>query len=112
MDRRFAENLLEQLAILTVTIEDISRKIPVEHKKLVAKDLGTLLKSCIEMEMGIGSRVPDLHPMYLGLENFSKLRKKHENPEYPVEAPSEEEIKKAEEQWLKIRKVTWNKHAT
>jgi hypothetical protein len=112
MDRKFAENLLEHLAILTITIEDISRKIPVENRKLVARDLGTLLKSCIEMQMDIGNRVPDLHPMYLGLGNFSKLRKKHENPEYPVEIPTEEEIKKAEEQWLKIRKVTRNKHAT
>ncbi len=104
MDREFAENLLEQLAILEVTIEEISRKIPVELRKLISKDLGTLIKCCAEMEMDIGSKEPDLHPMFLGLENFSNLRKKHENPKHPVERPSDEEIKKANELWVKIKK--------
>ena len=103
MDRKTADNILEELAIISVTIENLSRKISKESRKEIAKDLGTLLKACTSIESEIGFKIPDIHPHYLGWENYSQLRKKHEDPEHPVVLPTEEQLEQAREQWSKIQ---------
>ncbi|MFC6440632.1 hypothetical protein [Bowmanella sp. JS7-9] len=105
MEKKAAEKILEELAIISVNIEKLSKKVSVENRKLFSKDLGSLMKACCAIESEIGFIVPELHPHYLGWENYSNLRKKHEDPNFPIDFPSTQQLQDACEQWDRIKKA-------
>ena len=108
MDKEIAESMLDQIARNLMAINKLSNIIDkvgeVQDRKLYTPVLKELLSSNYELQLQIGHHYPDLDPMLLGLENFTSLRKKYEDPEYPVRMPPKEELDKARTSWLKIQK--------
>ena len=102
-----AEKLLEQIARNSVAIEELSRVlggiVELQNRKLFTPQLKELTSSNLELQDQIGKKCPELHPYFLGLENFSKLRKKYEDPENPITLPSKEDIESAKAFWLRMK---------
>ncbi|WP_371192903.1 hypothetical protein [Glaciecola sp. SC05] len=107
MDKDDIEIMLEQIArnhVATINLSYILGKlVPVEDRKVFGPMLKELLKSNYDLQHQIGWKFPELHPDYLGLENFAALRKKYEIPELPVKMPTQDDIATAKEQWQKIQ---------
>jgi hypothetical protein len=104
-----AERLLEQVARNSVAIEKLSRVlggiVEPKDRKLFTPQLKELTSSNLDLQDQIGKKCPELHPYFLGLESFSKLRKKYEDPENPITLPTKENIEGAKAFWLKIKKA-------
>ena len=107
MDKLDVEIMLEQIARNHSAIINLSlilgKLVQPEDRKVFGPMMKELLKSNYELQHQIGWKFPELHPDYLGLENFATLRKKYEIPELPVKMPSQEDIEKAKNQWEKIQ---------
>ena len=99
MERKIAENMIEELASLSVSLENLSKKIRVEERKSISKELKNIWSRYFELLDLVGKQCPEIHPHYLGLEQFEKLRKKHEDPEFPIDPPSQEEVEDATRIW-------------
>lgn len=107
MDKDDIEIMLEQIARNHTAIINLSyilgKLVKVEDRKLFGPMLKELLKSNYELQHQIGWKFPELHPDYLGLENFAAVRKKYEIPDMPVKTPTQDDIDSAKKQWQKIQ---------
>jgi hypothetical protein len=107
LDKDDIEIMMEQIARNYTAIINLShilgKLVKVEDRNIFGPMLKELLKSNYELQNQIGWKFPELHPDYLGLENFAALRKKYEIPELPVKMPSQDDIESAKELWQKIQ---------
>ncbi len=107
MDSKDANKMLEQVARNLVAIENFSRilggLVKVEDRKLYASMLKELVASNFELQELIGRNFQNIHPSYLGLEAFRHLKKKYEDPEYPISLPSEKELEQAISLWERLQ---------
>ncbi len=110
LDNETANKILEQIARNSVAIDNLSVVITdlvkMEDRKLYTPMFKELVSSNLELGDLIGSLCPELNPMFLGSENFARLRQKYEDPNYPVVIPTQEEIDKSKKLWEKIQRVT------
>tara|TARA_R100000687_G_C6424629_1_gene152703 strand:+ start:584 stop:1042 length:459 start_codon:yes stop_codon:yes gene_type:complete len=109
MDSKTAETLLDTLAWMSIVIDkfgyDLALIDDLEERETLIPDLKGLLLHFYNLKDSIGLKYPELHPDYLGLENYSTLRKKYETPEVKVKMPTEEEIDKAAKLWQRLIKL-------
>ncbi|MGQ8365838.1 hypothetical protein [Glaciecola sp. 1036] len=101
--------MLEQVARNLTAIENLSRVLglltEIKDRKLYTPMLKELLSSNFELQHEIGRIYNDLDPMYLGLEEFTLMRKKFEDPENPIPMPTQKDIENAKRSWERISRM-------
>lgn len=99
MDLKYAEELLETLAWISVPLDKLDRDLAeitdANERESLKKHFSALLKAFYDIQGEISEQYRDLDPMFGGFEKYALLRKKYETDSFNVEIPSEERIKQA-----------------
>jgi hypothetical protein len=109
MDRNTVDTFLDTLASMSVVIDKLGQDLEqindLDERKALSPHLKDFLKSFYNLRDQFSFKYPELHPDFLGLENYSKLRKKYETSDVKVTMPTKEEIEKAANLWQRLQKL-------